>query len=223
MLRLMSGLPISSWSQKQFDSDESNEKYFVELENLLTLAESWDAPGPLSILRFGMTAPMFLEQPLRLYAIATHFDWVPEAKLASKHSLGLNLFDDEHEEVLKRLSAKHLLALLRLHRGRRDAMKVYLDNPEIFSQGNAQNSRCVHSGCNAEIDNSAWRELKTRIYREMDKCPKGDFVGSWAMEEWKESEKCWKSKCGKCVSLLYDKGHTIRRMIDGLETLPETV
>lgn len=100
MLHLMSGLPIPSWSQKQFNPDESNEKHFVELKNLLTLAESWDAPGPLSILRFRMAVPIFLEQPLCLYTIITHFDWVPEAKLVSKHSLGLNLFDEEHEEVV---------------------------------------------------------------------------------------------------------------------------
>ncbi|KAE9396352.1 hypothetical protein BT96DRAFT_792474, partial [Gymnopus androsaceus JB14] len=192
MLRLMSGLPIPFWSQRECDSDESNEKYFVEIEALLTLAESWDAPGPLSILRFGITSPMFLDQPLRLYAIATHFEWHPEAKLASKHSLGLDLYDDEHEEALNRLSSKHLLALLRLHRNRRNALKVFLDDPEVFSLGNADNSRC---NCNGDIDNSAWRELKARIIREMDQNSRGSFVGSWEMEEWKESVRCWKAKC----------------------------
>ncbi|KAJ4471404.1 hypothetical protein J3R30DRAFT_3241462, partial [Lentinula aciculospora] len=192
MLCLMSGLPISSWTPDP-ESEDSEEKCISEMENLLMLAESWDAPGPISFLRFGVTAPIFLEQPLRLYALATHFGWVSEAKLASKHSLGLNLYDDEYEEVLSHLSAKHLLALLMLHRGRRDRMKTFLDDPEVFTLGNSESSRCV--ACSSEVDNSAWREIKARIFQEMDRCSKGDFVGSWEMEEWKESDRCWKVKC----------------------------
>ncbi|KAJ3936516.1 MAG: hypothetical protein NXY57DRAFT_985197 [Lentinula lateritia] len=220
MLRLMSGLPIPSWTPDP-ESADSDEECISEIENLLLLAESWDAPGPLSFLRFGITAPMFLEQPLRLYALATHFGWVPEAKVASKHSLGLNLYDDEHEEVLKRLSAKDLLILLRLHRARRDQMKVFLDDQDVFTLGNSESSRCV--ACNHEVDNSAWRELKARIFQEMDRCSKGDFVGSWEMEEWKETDRCWKVKCGKCAALLYHKGQTIRKMKEGLSILPDTV
>ncbi|KAJ3724395.1 hypothetical protein C8R42DRAFT_623366 [Lentinula raphanica] len=220
MLCLMSGLPIPPWNPDP-ESEESDDKSITEIEALLMLAETWDAPGPLSFLRLGLTSPMFLEQPLRLYALATHFGWTPEAQLASKYSLGLNLYDDEHEEALGRLSAKDLLAILRLHRARRDKMKVLLDDSTLFAAGNSETSRCP--SCTGEVDHSAWRELKARIYTEMDHCSKGDFIGSWEMEEWKEAEKCWQVKCGKCAALLYSKGHTIRKMKDGLCLLPETI
>ncbi|KAJ3986633.1 hypothetical protein F5890DRAFT_1436854 [Lentinula detonsa] len=222
MLCLMSGLPIPPWTPDP-ESEESDEKCITEIENLLMLAESWDAPGPLSFLRLGVTSHMFLEQPLRLYALATHFGWVPEAKLASKYSLGLNLYDDEYEEVLRRLSAKDLLALLRLHRARRDGMKSRLDDPNVFALGNSGTSSCSFCNGTDEVDHSAWRELKARIFKEMDQCPKGDFVGSWEMEEWKETEQCWKVKCRVCSRLSYHKGQTILKMKEGLRLLPETI
>ncbi|KIK58306.1 hypothetical protein GYMLUDRAFT_108240, partial [Collybiopsis luxurians FD-317 M1] len=239
MLRLMSGLPIPPWTVSVSSNDHYDErahqlKTISQISSLLTLAESWDAPGPLSILRLSITSPPFLAHPLRLYALATHFNWIPEAKLASKHSLSLNLFAyDESESdssttdeddpatsnpnfnpnpnpnhnphpndpsprsndtsALQCISSKSLLSLLRLHRSRRDLLKTHLDDPHIFSQGNSESSRCT--ACTSQIDNSAWRELKARIFHEMDKCPKGDFIGSWEMEEWKEAARCWESRC----------------------------
>ncbi|KAF5387574.1 hypothetical protein D9757_006580 [Collybiopsis confluens] len=239
----------------------------------LYLTEHWDAPGPQSILRLTITSPPFLAHPLRLYALSTHFGWIPEAKLASKHTLGMNLYEFDIEAgfeedgsggrdsgsetvvgndsgtagtttpasntdieidtdpdsesfsalALRSIPSSALLALLRLHRTRRDLLKKHLDDPHIFSQGNSDTSRCTACNNPAPIDNSAWRELKSRVFSEMDKCPRGDFIGSWEMEEWKETRRCWESKCAKCGEVLYSKGATIGKILEGLRSLPETV
>jgi len=130
VLCLMSGLPIPKWDT------------ISELERTLYLAEKWDTPGPISNLRPSIASHRFLQQnPLRCYVLATHFGWAQEAKLASTHTLSLNLYDPMHESDIDQLSSKYLLPLLKLHRRRRDMFRELLNSPERFAAGN----RCVHN------------------------------------------------------------------------------
>lgn len=125
ILRLICGLPVPPW-----------ESYDV-LECVLTVAEKWDTPGPITIIRAALTSPQFLDSdPLRLYAIATHFEWKEEAKIASKKTLKLDLHDASYAPMLEGLASKDLLSLLNLHRRRRDKFKELLDSPERFAAGN---------------------------------------------------------------------------------------
>ena len=68
VLCMLCGLPFGTWES---------------LADAIDLARNWRAPWPLSFIRFAITAPLFLEQPLRLYAIAARLGWDEEAKLAS--------------------------------------------------------------------------------------------------------------------------------------------
>jgi len=125
VLRLMCGLSIPPWGCLE------------ELERVLHLAEKWDTPGPISVIRQSLTSSRFLaSHPLRCYMIAAHFGWVTEAKLASKYTLTLNLYDSIHATVINQMTSKWLLPLLTLHRKRRDMFKDLLNSPERFSAGN---------------------------------------------------------------------------------------
>jgi len=210
VLRMMSGLEITPWES------------FDELEDVASLAERWDAPGPLSIIRSGISAPLFLEQPLRLYAIATHFDWQAEAKLASKFTLSLSLFDESHRAVLHKIPSKSLMDLLRFHRQRRDQFKHLLDNEETFNVGNTD--LCCQ-GCGTPIDNHTWRELKGKMFMEIDKRPLGDTICGFEMESWQEALACWDAKCKKegCGTPYYQKVSTLRNIQACLERLPNTI
>lgn len=129
ILCMLCGQPVAKWES------------FDEVERVLAVAEKWDTPGPIATIRSALTSPKFLaEDPLRLYALAKHFGWMEEAKLASTHTLTMCLHNPCHAARLAQLSSKDLLPLLNLHRRRRDYFKELIDSPERFTAGN----RCVN-------------------------------------------------------------------------------
>jgi hypothetical protein len=211
VLRLMCGLETPKWES------------FDQLEGAITLADKWDAPGPLSIIRSAITAPSFLADPLRLYVLATHCGWQEEAKIASTHTLMLSLYDDIHQGQLQRLAAKDLMALFHFHRRRRDEFKVFVDSEEPFNAGNG--AQCFCPGCGEEMDNHTWRELKSKMFAEMDRRPLGDTLIGLDMEEWPESISCWNAKCRKegCGRLYYNKLATLRDIKERIDRLPTTI
>ncbi|KAF8152384.1 hypothetical protein B0H34DRAFT_643531, partial [Crassisporium funariophilum] len=191
-----------------------------EVEDALSLVQKWDAPGPLSIIRGAITAPVFLAEPLRLYALATRFGWEEEAQLASTHTLAMNLYGDEHRASLERVSSHHLLVLLRFHRRRRDEFKNMVDGEGMFEAGNATRYLCV--GCTKEVSNHTWREFKSRMFCEMDRRPLGDTLVGLEMEEWAEATACWSAKCRKtdCGRVQYNKLDTLRDIKKCIDRLP---
>ncbi|KAK7030463.1 hypothetical protein VNI00_014048 [Paramarasmius palmivorus] len=213
VLLMLSGLEIPPLHTLSYD----------HIEEILNLTETWDTPGPQSIIRSGLTAPAFLNQPLRLYAISSHFGWEHELKLASKYTLDMDLYAQEHQPALQRLSSQYLLALFNLHRARRDKLKELLDDPSVFHAGNLQVRQC--DKCFGDVDNSPWRELKAKIFWEMDKNCKGDGIGGWEMEEWPESIACWNARCRRpgCGHLLYGKADTLNHLRGCMKKLPTSV
>jgi hypothetical protein len=211
LLRMISGLETPKWES------------FDELEEVSSLAENWDTPGPLAIIRLAVTSPLFLEDPLRLYVITTHFEWEEEAKLASRYTLNLSLHDSEHRTVLHRLSAKHLLALLNFHRTRRDMFKRLIESEESFDAENAVPFRCTM--CGRETDNYAWRDLKTRMLLEMDRRPLGDTLCGLGTDEWPVSEACWNTQCKNegCGKAVYHKALTLMAIKYIIDELPLTI
>ncbi|GLB43080.1 hypothetical protein LshimejAT787_1205290 [Lyophyllum shimeji] len=211
ILRLISGLEGPRWES------------FEELDAVLSLAEKWMARGPISVIRSAITAPQFLAEPLRLYAIATRLGWVEEAKLAATKTLTLDLYEERHAEQLERLATKDLMSLLSFHRRRRDLFKAFIDGEEAFTAGNASNHFCW--GCGEKVNNHTWRELKARMFYEMDQRPLGDTLLDLDMEEWPESIACWNAKCPKpgCGKLYYNKAATLRDIKNCLDKLPDTI
>lgn len=211
VLRLMCGLEVPKWES------------FDQLEGAIALADKWEAPGPLSIIRSAITAPSFLVEPLHLYVLATRYGWEEEAKIASTHTLTLSLYDDIHQGQLQRLASKDLMTLFHFHRRRRDEFKTFVDSEEPFNAGNG--TQCFCAGCGEEMDNHTWRELKSRMFAEMDRRPLGDTLIGLDMEEWPESVSCWNAKCGKegCGRLNYNKLATLRDIRDCIERLPVTI
>ncbi|KAF9524560.1 hypothetical protein CPB83DRAFT_606492 [Crepidotus variabilis] len=215
LLSLMSGLPIPKWESLD------------EIERVLNLAEKWDTPGPLASLRSALSSQPFLQaKPLRCYVLATHFGWTNEAKLASKYTLSLDLYDPIHDDQLEQLSSKDLLPLLNLHRKRRDMFRELLNSPERFTAGNSTPYHCNRCGV-TELENHTWRELKNRMFLEMERRPSGDTLGLVIGEtaEWPEARACWEAKCSKkdCGGFNYDRVATLRQILACVALLPSTV
>ncbi|KAF8152584.1 hypothetical protein B0H34DRAFT_800984 [Crassisporium funariophilum] len=215
LLKLLCGLPIPKW--KSLDN----------LGRILALAEKWDTPGPLASMRSALSSQQFMAHyPLRCYSLARHFGWDHEAKLASSHTLSLDLYDPIHANALDHMSSKDLLPLLNLHRKRRDLFRELLNSPERFAAGNSSPYHCNRCGV-TELDSHTWRELKTAMFSEMERRPLGDTLGLVMGDtaEWPEAKACWEAKCTKeeCGGLNYDRVATLRQIRGCIELLPSTI
>ncbi|KAJ7125816.1 hypothetical protein C8R43DRAFT_1029335 [Mycena crocata] len=200
VLRMMCGLEIPRWAS------------FDEVEATLDLIEKWDAPGPLSIVRTAISAPLFADDPLRVYVLTTHFGWVEETAAVLLHTLKLALFSGEHDTVLCRLSSRSLLTLLAFHDRCKARFKDALDGTELFAAGNEEPREC---GCGKRRDNYPWRVLKAKLLSEFNKRPLGDHI-LVDMAGWPESAACWRAKC-HCGSLYYDQVSTVSNIKDSIK------
>ncbi|KAJ7752624.1 hypothetical protein B0H16DRAFT_788571 [Mycena metata] len=219
LLCLMCGLHTPPWPS------------LAALSAVLTLAQNWVSPGPIAYLRPLLKSPKFLTtDPLRVYALAAHFGFRAEAQIASTHTLTLDLLHPQHADALGAMPAVAALALVRLHRTRRDALRALLDSPERFLAGNGQPFYC--SACAiTPLENRTWRALKHRILRELDACAGGDALGARAMwgeggmGVWEEARACWKAVCVKpgCAAANYDRAATVKQIQACVEGLPKVV
>ncbi|CCL98364.1 uncharacterized protein FIBRA_00359 [Fibroporia radiculosa] len=207
VLRMISGMPIPP-----LDS-------YDIIEPILQTAEKYDMPGPMSIVRALVTTAPFIADPLRLYAITCRYGWLEEARMASKHTLTLNLHASEHRLALQKLGTAALLSLFELHHSRREALRRRLDDPPFVNDGG--DTSCSHCGC--IVDYHTWRELKYVIILEMDVRPLGDTVCNHGLLEWPAARACWDARCTNCERVLYDKKETLRVIRECIDFLPTTV
>jgi hypothetical protein len=142
LLRMIGGLEFPKWQS------------FDDLDDLLNAAEKYDMPGPRATMRAYIITPIFLEQPLRLYAIAARYGWEEEAKLASKHTLSLSIHEDEHAAVLGCVPSPYLFRLFRLHHRRRDTFRI-----EIQSGSDCFEIPGLPCGCGG----SGWKQMLKQL------------------------------------------------------------
>ncbi|KAJ7065564.1 hypothetical protein C8F01DRAFT_749096 [Mycena amicta] len=195
VLRMMCGLEIPRWSS------------FDELETVLELIEKWDTPGPLSFARSALPSPMFSDQPLRVYLLATRFGWQEETASALVQTLKLDLLTGEFDSMLCMLSSRSLLQLVSFHDRCKARFRQSLDGTELFAAGNEEPRTCTSSLCGKKRDNYPWRTLKAKIISEFNRRPLGDKILA-DMAGWTESAACWQAKC-HCNNMYYDQISTV--------------
>ncbi|KAK0491731.1 hypothetical protein EDD18DRAFT_1186100, partial [Armillaria luteobubalina] len=142
LLQILSGLAIPPW------------RTFDDLEDVLSLAGTWDARGAVDVVHASITAPMFLREPLRVYTIATRFGWDEEAELASKHTLELSLYEEQHQEALRRIPTRALVKLFKFHRKRWDEFRVGMQGEGYV----------MCAACGEAVDEEAWAALVWRMF-----------------------------------------------------------
>jgi hypothetical protein len=208
LFRMISGLPIQPLTS------------FDTVDALLFASEKYDTPGPTSLVRIAVLTPPLADQPLRLYAAASRCGWTDEAKVASQRTLAMNLWEDENWEMLAKVDVRSALALLKLHRSRRENLRKKLDEHPFV---NASPVSCC-SRCRRHTDHHAWRELKHRVTAEMDVKPLGDTILDVGLTEWPEAKACWEAKCpyADCALVQYDKTESMRLIRECIDNLPKT-
>ena len=134
LLLLLCGLQVHLHPSYSYD----------DIERVLFVAEKWDTPGAVAYIRDVLMTPRFLNlHPLRLYALARHFEWDDETRIAATLTLGLDLHDEMYKETLNRLTAKELMPLLKLRRARSEKFRDLLNSPERFAAGNRSRYKFV--------------------------------------------------------------------------------
>lgn len=189
------------------------------IEVLLFAAEKYDMPGPPSIVRAMVATPALLSDPVRLFVLACRYGWNDVVQMASIQTLSLNIFDDKYLPSLEKLTSKSLLRLLGFHRGRREALRVRLNEPPFIHDGG--DSSCSH--CGSSVEYHAWRELKHKMMTEMDVRPLGDTIYEGGLSDWPEAQRCWNARCTNCNRVLYDKKGTQRVIRECIQQLPMTL
>lgn len=180
LLRMITGLEF-----KRLES-------FDELEDLLAAADKYDMPGPRAFIHTIITTPLFLQEPLRLYAIAARYGWEEEAKLASKHTLALSIYNDEYAAILERIPVSYLMRLLRLHRERVAKFKEYITRAGGCF-GIQECPRCYQKA----IWNSVGY-LVNLMVSEMDQRPGGRelLAGNWKKWPIYQEDRSCSTDCG---------------------------
>ncbi|KAL4074338.1 hypothetical protein V8B97DRAFT_1930603 [Scleroderma yunnanense] len=208
VLRMISGLPITPITS------------YDTVDAILYASEKYDMPGPTSLVRIAVLTPPLAEQPLRLYASASRFGWTEEVKMASERTLALDLWSEENWEMLNKVDGRAALALLKLHRSRREGIRKRLEEHPFVSE----NTAALCARCRKHTDHFTWRELKYKIIMEMDARPLGDTVLNVGLQEWAEAKACWEARCqnSTCACVIYDKSETVRLIRDCIDSLPHT-
>ncbi|KAF5346865.1 hypothetical protein D9756_010554 [Leucocoprinus leucothites] len=198
---------------------------FEELEAAVDVMDYLDTPGPLAFVRASCFMPVFALEPVRLYGLGAKFGWGEVITYAARLTLTFNLFpssDDDNknkiEEQLTRLPSSALYRLLKFHRRRRDTFRESVYSMETFGVGNAVHINCP---CGTEVNNSFWRELRSRLVWEIDQNPSGETILAPEVMEMEESKRCWKAKCTGCGSLYYNMAETLKNIRGCVELLPK--
>ena len=101
-----------------------------DLDTLITVlhaAIKYDILPAIDSLRRQLVSERYLKQsPTRIYAVASRYELEEEAKLASKHTLGINILDAPLSEELRYISAFSYHRLLALHHTRARAAQGLL-------------------------------------------------------------------------------------------------
>lgn len=166
LLRMISGLEIPKWVS------------IDDVEDVLAAAHKYDMDGPIATIRSAMYSPLFVSEPLKLYAIAANNNWEEEAKEASKLSLALWIHDEKHVLTLERVPSPYLIRLFDLHWRRQDGFKLPFNKKPCFGSNNTDCHNCGRR--------QNWEPLVLKFFVEMEKRPDGDTLVKW--KQWDEAK-----------------------------------
>ncbi|KAI0311740.1 hypothetical protein OF83DRAFT_723950 [Amylostereum chailletii] len=193
-----------------------------ELVPVLTAAAKYEMTSALDRMRYILVAPQFLaSSPVRVYAIASRFELEDEARLASRHSLGMTILDGPLCDDLKHITAYAYHRLLNLHRTRATAAQ------SVLAEADASGERVRCMQCNGAQFNSTrsyatpkwWSEWRSRAKEEVGRRPTTEVVFGlqFLMEAARESA------CPRCAMSVLDSYAFLDGLKAKMDALPATI
>lgn len=185
-----------------------------ELTPVLEAACKYDVTVAIDTLRTLLILPQFVEkEPLRVFAIASRYDLDEEAKLASRHTLNMNILDSPLSEDLKHMSAYQYHRLLDLHRTRaKNAQELLILNEDV---------KCMM--CNGTHYGQFspprwWKDFEQRARKELSLRPTTETV--FSMPFLAESAR---AGCERCAVSIFEAQWFLKQLRQTIDDLPSTI
>ncbi|THH05705.1 hypothetical protein EW145_g4597 [Phellinidium pouzarii] len=189
-----------------------------ELSPLLAAATKYDIVRATETLRRLLVSPRFVEkEPTRVYAIACRHDLEAEARVASKHTLRINILDCPLSDDLKHITAWSYHRLLDLHRQRSKAAQAVLDEA-ITSADDVKCMQCSSSHYGSLCPPRWWTEFATRAKEELRVRPTSDVIFTVAFLV--ESSR---TGCQRCAGSILESHAFLERVKSRINELPSTI
>jgi len=185
-----------------------------ELTLVLTAATKYDMTPAIAALRKLLVQPAFVEaHPTRVYAIATRFELEDEARLASRHTLRMNVLDCPLHDDLRHISAYAYHRLLDLHRRRASAAQALLELPE-----DVKCMQCNGAPYAAFSAPKWWRDFQARAREELGARPTSEVVCSLAF-----LSRAAQAGCERCAGSILDAHWFLEKLRARIDDLPSTI
>ena len=186
-----------------------------QLVPIITAAAKYDLTAVLTSLRTILVSPCFAKaEPLRVYAIASRFDFEEEAKIASKYTLNVNVLDAPLSDDLKFISAYAYHRLLDLHRRRVQAALQMLKRPD-----DVKCMQCNGSPFSVYFAPKWWSEFENSARQELSVRPTTEVI--FRMEFL--AQAAISSGCQRCAGSVLDSWKFLQELQKSIDDLPATI
>ena len=182
---------------------------------VLHAAVKYDILPAVDDLRRQLVSERYLKQsPTRIYAVACRYELEEEAKLASKHTLGINILDAPLSEELRYISAFSYHQLSVLHHTRAKAAQALLRLRDDV--------KCME--CNGTYGAFSegpkwWLDFRRRAAEELSARPTTEVI--FTMEFLSRSFQ--QVGCRKCPLSLLESWSFLEELKRKIEELPATI
>ena len=186
-----------------------------ELVPILGAAVKYDFVAVIHTLRKLLLVPRFVKlAPTRVFAIACRFDLEDEARLASQHTLTVNILDCPISEDLKYITAYSYHRLLDLHRRRASAAQEILRLPQELKC-----SQCNGSGYSVFGAPKWWYEFERRAREELAVRPTTDVIFEMSFL----AQMASAAGCQRCPGSVFDSIKYLQELKRKIDELPATI
>ncbi|KAI0053815.1 hypothetical protein FA95DRAFT_1552320 [Auriscalpium vulgare] len=188
-----------------------------ELVPIMCAAAKYEMDAVIMRLRhLLLSKPFITSSPVRVYAIAARFELEDVAKVASSHTLSVNVLDSPLSDDLKHITAYSYHRLLDLHRQRADAAQRALQTPDTIT------IKCVQ--CNGAVAQSFatprwWEEFRVRAADELRRRPTTDRIFSLGF-----LMQCAQATgCARCAGSILESHVFLEKLKETIDSLPSTI
>ncbi|KAI0065809.1 hypothetical protein BV25DRAFT_1596956 [Artomyces pyxidatus] len=186
-----------------------------ELVPLMGVATKYEMDAVIGRLRHILMSECFLTaSPVRVFAIASRFELEAEARLASRHTLRVNVLDSPLSDDLKHISAYSYHRLLDLHRRRGEAAQQALCNPDEIKC-----MQCNGSSYNSFARPKWWGDFLVRASEELRRRPTTDVIFSLGFL----MQSAHAAGCPRCAGSILESHVFLQALKDKIDALPSTI
>lgn len=186
-----------------------------ELSNILGVAVKYDFLGVISSLRKQLITPAYLkDDPVRVFAIASRYEFEHEAQVASRHTLSVNILDCPLSDDFRFITAHSYHRLLVLHKKRSKDAQALLKIPE-----DVKCLQCSGPYYGAFVPPKWWKEFERMARVDLEIRPTTDVI--FSMPFFARAAEA--SGCARCASSILDSHEFLSDLKRQIDELPATI